>query len=622
MDESSTRQTAGSLLADGFAEHLRAWAVNSGAPDDTVPILAAAGRLASLATQAGHVCARVVDLAPLFPAHSPARLTERLLASGLVTTAAAAAEGKIQPLLIDDQGRLYLYRYFAYERRLAHHLRRRVTAIPPPPSEGIRQRLDRLFAQHRGDIDRRADWQRLAVALAWRNQLTIVSGGPGTGKTRTIAMLLACLLDDQPELRVALAAPTGKAAARMLEALRSVADDLPPALRQRLPSESYTLHRLLGATGEAGRFRHHADNPLPIDTLVVDEASMLDLALACRLFDAVPDSARVILLGDKDQLAAVEAGAVFAELSADPTLSPTCIADLAELTGTPAPVIVPPAPLQVTPLTDCVLWLTESHRFAGDSGIGRLAAEINAGNGAAACDWLANAADPSLVWFDDVASTAGGPLPERVVQTINAAYDRYFTCIVDALAGGSAIGPEIFAVFDCCRVLCALRDGTRGVAAVNRLLERHLRRRLGEAAGAERSPWYPGRPVMVLRNDYLLRVFNGDVGLCLPDDSGELSVCFLEKDGQLRRIAPLRLPEHETAFAITVHKSQGSEFASLLLLLPEDGQGSRLLSRELLYTGVTRAAQRVTIIASRQALIDACANRSQRQSGLLTRLYE
>ena len=209
-----------------------------------------------------------------------------------------------------------------------------------------------------------------------------------------------------------------------------------------------------------------------------------------------------------------------------------------------------------------------------------------------------------------------------MVQAINAAYEGYFVGIVDALARGSAIGPEIFALFDRFRVLCALRDGTRGVVAVNRLLERHLRRRLGESANTDRSPWYPGRPVMVLRNDYLLRVFNGDVGLCLPDDDGELSVCFPEKDGQLRRIAALRLPEHETAFAITVHKSQGSEFASLLLLLPEDGRGNRLLNRELLYTGVTRAAKQVTLVASRQVLIEACAQRSQRHSGLLTRLNE
>ncbi|HNC19167.1 MAG TPA: exodeoxyribonuclease V subunit alpha [Accumulibacter sp.] len=622
MSERISRETAGNLLADGFAEHLRSWAVNSAAPDDTLPVLAAAGRLASLATQAGHVCASLSELRPLFPGHSLAELSERLLASRQVTTAPAAADGDVRPLLIDGQGRLYLYRYFAYERRLADHLRRRLRAAPTPPDAGVRERLGRLFAKSRAHGDQSVDWQKLAVALAWRNRLTIVSGGPGTGKTRTVALLLACLLDEQPELRIALAAPTGKAAARMLEALRKVADDLPPALQQRLPRESYTLHRLLGATGETERFRHHADHPLPIDTLVVDEASMLDLALACRLFDAIPEPARVILLGDKDQLAAVEAGAVFAELSADPTLSPWCIADLAQLTGTPASAIVPPAPLQNSPLTDCVLWLTESHRFASDSGIGRLAAEINAGNGAAACDWLANAGDPSLTWLDDAASTAGGPLPERVVQAINAAYEGYFVGIVDALARGSAIGPEIFALFDRFRVLCALRDGTRGVVAVNRLLERHLRRRLGESANTDRSPWYPGRPVMVLRNDYLLRVFNGDVGLCLPDDDGELSVCFPEKDGQLRRIAALRLPEHETAFAITVHKSQGSEFASLLLLLPEDGRGNRLLNRELLYTGVTRAAKQVTLVASRQVLIEACAQRSQRHSGLLTRLNE
>ncbi len=624
-------ETAGEWLADGLAAHLRDWATAGGAPADALPILAAAGRLACLATQAGHVCAHIDDLTAHFPHLPPAHLRERLLASGLVSSVTDAAAGKIQPLLLDDDGRLYLYRYYAYERRLADNLRRRAGRSATTADATIGDRLAQLFAANRARLGERVDWQRLAVALAWRNRLTIISGGPGTGKTRSIAALLACLLDEQPDRRVALAAPTGKAAARMLEALRHSAATLPMTLQQRLPREAYTVHRLLGASDAPGRFRHHADNLLPIDTLIVDEASMLDLALACQLFDAVPMQARVILLGDKDQLSAVEAGAVFAELSADPTLSAACVADLAALSGTPPAAIIPPPPLHPTPLADSVLWLNESHRFSQNSGIGRLAAEINAGHGAAACDWLARADDASLRWLEDHVPTGSDRLPAALRQAMLDAYAPYFDAVVERLrlAENDAADGEraIFAAFDRFRVLCALRAGARGVVAVNRWLENQLHQRLARAAPSSlsdapspHSPWYPGRPVMVLRNDPLQRLFNGDVGLCLPDENGELSVCFPAADGRFRRIAPARLPEHETAFAITVHKSQGSEFASLLLLLPEAGQGESLLTRELLYTGITRAAQQVSIAASRQVLIDACAKRSLRRSGLLARL--
>jgi exodeoxyribonuclease V alpha subunit len=233
----------------------------------------------------------------------------------------AAPSTPLLPLLLDGDGRLYLHRYFAYERRLAEDLRRRARRRPTVAGDALRGQLDELFAANAERLGDRPDWQKLAAALAWRGCLTIISGGPGTGKTTTVVALLACLLGENPGLRIALAAPTGKAAARMLEALRQRAGSLAPELQALLPRESHTLHRLLGVTPEAGRFRHHAGNPLPIDALVVDEASMLDLALACRLCEAVPPAARLILLGDKDQLAAVEAGAVFAEISADPTLS-------------------------------------------------------------------------------------------------------------------------------------------------------------------------------------------------------------------------------------------------------------------------------------------------------------
>ena len=217
--------------------------------------------------------------------------------------------------------------------------------------------------------------------MALRNGLTVISGGPGTGKTTTVVNLLACLITQDPHSRIALAAPTGKAAARMTEAIRQRAEHLPEALREKLPTESFTIHRLLGANPGLGKFTHHAGNPLPIDALIVDEASMLDLALATRLLEAVPASARIILLGDKDQLSAVESGAVFAELCADPTLSEACRRDVADLCGYAPERIVPPAPVQPSALRDAAVWLTKNYRFGADSGIGRLAKYINEGQG-------------------------------------------------------------------------------------------------------------------------------------------------------------------------------------------------------------------------------------------------
>jgi ATP-dependent exoDNAse (exonuclease V) alpha subunit len=261
-----------------------------------------------------------------------------------------------------------------------------------PPTAELRQQLDCLFADNARRLGDRPDWQKLAAALAWRGRLTIISGGPGTGKTTTVVALLACLLAENPGLRVALAAPTGKAAVHACSRRCASALATCQSNCRRCCRASRT--RCIGCSASRRSQAASAttpENPLPIDALVVDEASMLDLALACRLCEAVPPDARLILLGDKDQLSAVEAGAVFSEVSADPTLTAACIAELASLTATPAARIQPPPAITPTPLADCVVWFSESHRFASTSGIGRLAADINAGRGTEACDWLASA---------------------------------------------------------------------------------------------------------------------------------------------------------------------------------------------------------------------------------------
>jgi exodeoxyribonuclease V alpha subunit len=619
----ATQPSATESLAQGFALHVEQWLRRQGGCDAaTLDTLRHAARSVSGATSDGHVCVALTDVAAsMANAISVDALRSVLRGSGVVGT--PAAPGAL-PLILDDQDRLYLHRYFNYEQRLARRLMRAASAPPCAVSEVARVQLGALFEANAQRTGGAADWQKLAAALALRQRLTVISGGPGTGKTTTVVNLLACLIAQDPGCRIALAAPTGKAAARMLEALRQRAEHLPDPIRERLPTASFTIHRLLGVT-PAGGFAHHAGNPLAIDALVVDEASMLDLSLATQLLEAVPDSARIVLLGDKDQLSAVESGAVFSELSADPGLGSACLHDLADWCGLDAPQITPPPPSQPSALQDTAVWFNQNFRFAADSGIGRLAADINHSRADEAVAWLREGQDNSVRWLDD-----GGALPgEPTLQHLSSGYAPY----LDAVRRDPTDHAAITGAFDAFRVLCAVREGPRGVIAINELMTRQAREHLGLAPAGNRdgaSAWYPGRPVMVLRNDPLLKLFNGDIGIALPaargvdgGDAGsanELMVWFPDAGGGFRAVAPVRLPAHQTAYAMTVHKAQGSEFNDVLVLLP--GLRSRVVTRELLYTAVTRARQRVAIASSAEVLRSAITSSTVRHGGLLSRLRE
>ena len=635
-------------LAAAFGKHVARWSREQGASDVVADIARRAAILVSRATSNGHSCLsldelvdsltaeRTDDAAPadaMSKQRHPARDLRAQLTESKVVGSPEVPDSL--PLILDEQ-RLYLHRYFDYECRLARRLRERMaTSQAPAPAQpgpivpAIPPRvvalLDQLFADNSQEPGV-PDWQKIAAITALLGRLTIISGGPGTGKTTTVVNLLACLLEADSNCRIALTAPTGKAAARMTEVILQRAGHLPDALRSKLPTEASTIHRLLGSLAN-GDFRHHAANELPIDVLVVDEASMLDLALAVHLIEAVPAGARIILLGDKDQLAAVESGAVFSELSAQPVFSASRLETLARLTGS-APQAVqsvqaPQAPQLELPflsepssarnasLEDCVIWLRRNYRFAVGSAIGLLAAEINRGNAAHVLARLQHPPDASLRWIDEAGSAPS-------MESLQAIFHGYAPFIESVRKDGADPG-SITAAFARFRVLCAVRNGPWGVNAINQQLSRHFRHALQHPLDpGVRSEWYPGRPVMVLRNDHVLQLFNGDIGIVLPDAEGTLQVYFPAERGEFRAIPPVRLPDHETAFAMTVHKSQGSEFDDIVLVLP--AEQTRILTRELLYTAVTRARRRLTIVANLLVVASAVETATKRVSGLLARM--
>ena len=648
-------------LADGLARRIEAAALRAGAQAPDARAAAEAARQACEALASGHVCQGLHELTTPQGGgpHGAQAWRHSLLASGVVADASVPGPLPPHPLVLDAGDRLYLARYHAYEQRLARRLllasrapiahdaavlarlRERLAGLFSAPAGGAREPSSPHRAQAPGGQvpDTPAppptpaappDWQMLATALACRSRLTVISGGPGTGKTTTVVALLACLLAEDPGCRIALAAPTGKAAARMLEALRERGARLPEALRGALPQQASTVHRLLGSRAD-GRFTHDAAHPLALDVLVVDEASMLDLSLAVHLLEAVPPHARIVLLGDRHQLAAVEAGAVFAELGADPSLGPACRQALSGLTGIPADRIEPPPPIRPSPLQDCVVWFTRSYRFGSGSGIGRLARLVNEGASQALLEWLEAARAPRDLPEPPAIRADGAPDPGFPVRWIEPATPRSAPDLNELLAG---YGPYLQAVreaprdiaraaqaFSRHRVLCATRTGRRGVAEVNAALQARARQALAALDADPAADWFPGRPVIVRSNDYGLQLFNGDIGLALPDETGQLMVWFAAGSGDtFRAVASARLPAHDTCLAMTVHQSQGSEFESVALVLPE--APSPVLTRELVYTGLTRARSAVTLHASRQVLAEAVARPASRRGGLLARLEE
>lgn len=526
------------------------------------------------------------------------------------------------PLVLEgpaSRPRLYLRRYWQYERDVAERLADRAATDAEVGDRGaIHAALELLFPPREAS---RTDWQKVATSLAMRRRLTVVTGGPGTGKTFVAARVLAAsflVATDPSTLRVRLAAPTGKAAARLKQAidqaLALLATRLAPevsAALSRLGSAT-TLHALLGSRPDRRRRRHDAANPLDVDLLIVDEASMINLEMMAGLLDALPSHARLVLIGDRDQLASVEAGAVLADLcGASPARGPDD--EAASWIDAVAGISLAPDPASGPPIAQQVVALRDSHRF--DQVIASLAAAVNAGDVAGAVQVLDDPTQVSARWVTDAT-------PASIVD-LALGDDGFGPWLAQVEAGPEdrseaahrAWVDAVLIAFDRCRVLSALRSGPWGASGLNAAIESRL-----AATGhvpATRT-WYVGRPAMVTRNDYGLKVFNGDVGIALPAIDGSLRVYFGVGE-QARDIGVARLAEVETAFAMTVHKSQGSEFDHALLVVPPDA--GRVATRELLYTGITRARRAVTLLCGDPAaLAHAIERRTVRASGLAGRL--
>ncbi|QLF94073.1 exodeoxyribonuclease V subunit alpha [Pseudomonas sp. ABC1] len=631
---------------------------------DASPLLLLAAALASHQLGHGHVCldlrATLADpdfalaLPPegeqggaLLPSRQLADLDvehwrQALAASPLV----APADGPPDTPLVLDGHSLYLRRYWTYEQRVARAISARLATAQPIPQD-LPQRLQRLFPQAPGA--HHSDWQKLACALATRGSFTLVTGGPGTGKTTTVVRLLALLqesaLDLGQPLRIALAAPTGKAAARLTESIGGQVAGLAvdTAVRQAIPTQVTTLHRLLGSLPGSRHFRHHAGNPLALDVLVVDEASMIDLEMMDRLLAALPTRARLILLGDKDQLASVEAGALLGDLCRDAEqgrYAPSTQAWLEAQGGAPLDADdLLPGDVQHYPLAQHTVMLRHSRRFGEDSGIGQLARAVNRRDAEQARAILRerhddlhrlrlrSAQDPALerLLLDGHGQAKGyahylqvlhETRPEPTLTADDPAWQRWASGVLQA--------------FDGFRLLCAIRRGDWGVEGLNlRIAQALSRRGLLDAS----TPWYEGRPVLMTHNDYGLGLMNGDIGIALrlPEADPQpgqaprqvLRVAFPRNDGEagLRYILPSRLNAVDTVFAMTVHKSQGSEFQHTALLLPE--RLNPVLTKELLYTAITRARTHFSLIEQRESVFDQATRRAvERRSGLLRALGE
>lgn len=577
---------------------------------------------------------------PARPSQILCDLTKEVWVDDFSKSALVGKDSENTPLVL-QQGRLYLRRYWQYTRQVAREILDRAGLTLPVPGD-LEHRLDKLFAGLKSPEEKEKQtihWQSVAAAVAAASRFSVISGGPGTGKTTTVVQVLGLLqgiaMEQGRVLRIRLAAPTGKAAARLTESISRAMDFLPGQLQAHMPTEAATLHRLLGTRHDTRQFVHNRNNRLHLDLLVVDEASMIDLEMMDALLGALPAHAQLILLGDKDQLASVEAGSVLGDIctnASTPRYRPETVEFIKKATGYALSAFSGPG----TGMDQQIVVLRKSHRFHENSGIGDLARAVNQGDGKQVSTvWEKGYADISRLVIHSCEDARfrslvldGNPKSFSPGAENLAGYRKY----LDIMVRGSGVWPSedhwfraVLESFNRFRLLSPLRKGDWGVEGLNRITARILYH-----AGLIRATqgWYPGRPVMVTRNDYGLGLMNGDIGIVLEvGNSGqkenggknlpekELRVVFPMSDGALKQVLPSRLEAVETVYAMTVHKSQGSEFEHTTLVMPDTM--SPVLTRELVYTGITRARSFFTLAGtSPDFLAAAVKQRTHRASGL------
>ncbi len=566
--------------------------------------------LVSMVTGNGHVCldlSLVAGKESTFPTKGNDHLTikcpelniwtDKLLSSNVV-----GRPGEYKPLILDNKNRLYLYRYWKYEYLLIQELKKRISNKRKLSKLGyIRKLFFSLFPQK--DT---SDSQMLSSLIALISPFCVISGGPGTGKTSIVAKILALLVAiSEKTPKILLSAPTGKASARLKQAISKIKQQLSidQGIKDIIPSEAYTIHRMLGYMPRSFRFRYNKDNRLPADVVVVDEASMIDLPLMSKLIAALPDDCELIILGDKDQLSSVEPGSVLGDICGDTNGISPLIKEFYKLLKDGKSDLFCPKKLNIR---DCIAELDRSYRFSERSGIYQLSKAVNRGDKEKVRQIL------EYDRYDDVSFkkiVRIDQLKKNLERVVLNEYTRYLR-LKDPY--------EAIMSFESFRILCPLRWGDYGVKRINRLVEEILQE---HSFIHMDSPWYAGRPILIVENDYELGLFNGDVGILIPDpeSNNEIRAFFVDPDGKIRKFLPIRLPKHETVFAMTVHKSQGSEFDRILFILPDTY--FPIITKELIYTAITRARNFVEIWGKMEIIEKGVSQRIMRSSGLKDALW-
>lgn len=501
-------------------------------------------------------------------------------------------------LVVLEQQQLYLRRYWFFEIELANFIEQKLKQTVKVDINQTVDIIESLFPSSGEEVD----WQLTSVVNALNKTFSIIAGGPGTGKTYTVTKLLAGLLLQNENIRIEMVAPTGKAAQRLSESIISAVNSfkqqevIEEGVLANIPTTASTIHRLLGVIKNSPNFRHHQQNQLNIDVLLIDEVSMVDLPMMARIFRALPEDCKVILLGDADQLPSVATGSVLADLAPWPnTQYSSCNKSFIEqVTKQNLPSF------DKNQSIDYLTYLTLSRRFSGDGGIGKIAKLVIASKASESWQLLTEHCDDELDFIGD------RPLVEHIKRLTEQFYAPIFT---------STSIEHAFSILESFRILVPTRVGEAGLENINLMVEQHL---LKLNCVGSKQELYHGKPIMINQNHYGVNLFNGDIGLLFKDSTGRLMAYFPDGEGH-RCISISRLPSFETVFAMTIHKTQGSEFENVALILPESGT-DRLLSRELIYTGITRAKKHLQIYCNKQVWIAGVKQKVSRASGLTKRV--